>query len=177
MLTIACPECQKRHDWPDDWLGERVNCPECNKLITLSRPERGRPWEDEKEEREPPRSRYRGDEEDPDREPPRRRSRDDDEEDDRDRRVRRSVRRRDDDDEYDDRFVTDRPRREITCPRCDYVGRPDVTQEMAENFWLFIVLGIFFWPLLILGILMKQKWEVCPDCRHKLRKLGGTTFG
>ena len=67
--------------------------------------------------------------------------------------------------------------RGITCPRCDYVGRPDLKKEMAENAMLFIILGIFFLPLLILGVLMKETWEVCPECRKKLRKVGGTTFG
>src|SRR5438105_2460040 len=125
MLTMACPECRREHDWPDDWEGDRVDCPTCGKVITLSRPDRGR-------------RRY-DDEEEDDRRVSSRRNYDDEE----DRDSRRIRRRRDDDVRSDGR------RREITCPRCDYVGRPDVTKEMAENAWLFIVLGIFFLPLII----------------------------
>jgi LITAF-like zinc ribbon domain len=164
MLTFACPECRHNHDWPDDWLGERVDCPECGKLITLSRPQRGRSDEDEPERRDPPRRHYddpddRGDRDDRD-----------------DRDLRRSIKRRDYDDR-DDEYARDGSRREITCPQCDYVGRPNVTKEMAENAWIFIVLGIFFLPLIILGVLMKDTWEVCPECRKRIRKVGGVTFG
>src|SRR4051794_15216677 len=115
MLTFACPECRKHHDWPDDWLGERVDCPECGKLITLSRPEPKRREDDDRDDRREPRRRDY-DEERPE---PRRRERGYDED---DRDVRRAIKRRDyDDDEYEDRFASDRPRREVTCPRCDYV--------------------------------------------------------
>lgn len=154
MITIACPDCGKDHDWPDDWMGDRVDCPSCGKVFTLSRPRSRRRDDDDRDDRDDRFSRRRYDDED-----------------DRDRR--RSIRRDDDRDDY----RRDGSRREITCSRCDYVGRPRVSKEMAENAVLFIVLGIFLWPLLIMGILMKDTWEVCPECGQKLRKVGGMTFG
>jgi len=94
-----------------------------------------------------------------------------------DRRPRRSRRRDDEDDEDDRDYARDGSRVKITCPRCDYVGRPEVRKEMAENAWLFIIIGVFFLPLLILGVLMKEQWEACPECGKKIRKFGGMTFG
>lgn len=138
MITFACPECRREHDWADDWAGDSVDCPACGELITLPRARRD--------------------------------DRDDDRYEDRDRDDRR---RRFDDDDY----RRDGSRRKITCSRCDFTGRPEVVKEMAENAWLFIVLGIFFWPLLIFGLLMKDTWETCPDCGKRLRKVGSSTFG
>jgi DNA-directed RNA polymerase subunit RPC12/RpoP len=156
MLTIECPQCGKDHDWPDDWVGDRVDCPSCGKVFTLERPRRGRRDDDEEDERRVSSRRHYDDEDD-------------------DRGRRRSFRR----DEDEDRRgrARDGSRKEITCPRCDYVGRPRLNKEMAENALLFIILGIFFLPLLILGVLMKDTWEVCPECGKKLRKVGGMTFG
>jgi hypothetical protein len=161
MLTIACPECRQDHDWPDDWLGDRVDCPSCGKVITLSRPRRDRRDDDREDDRDEDRDRVSS-----------RRNYDED-----DRDSRRSSRRRRDEDDRDDGYARDGSRLEITCSRCDFHGRPHVRKEMAENAILFIVLGIFFIPLLILGVLMKQAWEVCPECGQKLRKVGGVTFG
>jgi len=151
MLTIACPDCRKDHDWPEDWVGDRVDCPSCGKVFTLERPRRSR--RDEEDDRDDRRDRYY-------------------DEDDRDR---RRIRRDDDDDDRE--YARDGSRKRITCPRCDYEGRPRLKKEMAENAVLFIVLGIFFIPLLIMGVLMKETWEVCPECDKKLRKVGGMTFG
>ncbi len=93
------------------------------------------------------------------------------------------VRRRwdEDDEREDDRPRSRRRRRdeydEFTCFACDYRGRPRHVKEMAEMAWVLIVIGILFWPLLVLGILMRETWEVCPDCGRRGRKVGGTTFG
>lgn len=164
MLTFACPSCRQSADWPDDWRGETVDCPFCGKCLELTNPE-------------PPRREY-GDDRDHDRRG--RRGRDGRDRDDRGRPDRLEVvSRRDRDDEGYDRDDRDRSvrRREVRCPSCGCRDVPILSKEMAENAWLFIVLGILFWPLIIVGVLMKETWEVCPECRRKIKKVGSPTFG
>jgi hypothetical protein len=35
-----------------------------------------------------------------------------------------------------------------------------------------LILGIFFWPLIIVAFLVQEKWDVCPECGEKLRQTG-----
>jgi LITAF-like zinc ribbon domain len=149
MITFACPACRGNSDWPDDWLGERVDCPHCGARLELSA--RRRDDRDDRIDRIDRREVV----------PRRRRERD-------------HVR----DDFVRDDYREDRPRkREMTCPECGCQDVPDEVKDMSEISWVLIVIGIFFWPLLIIGILMKDTWEVCPECRKRLRKVAGPTLG
>lgn len=142
MMTFACPGCRENSEWPDDWVGERVDCPHCGARLELTAQRRRRRDEDED------RDRYSN----------RREERDDRD----DFRIRRD----------------DRPRRRaVTCPQCGCHDVPDEVKDMSEMSWVLIVIGIFFLPLLIIGILMKDTWEVCRECRKRLRKVAGPTLG
>jgi hypothetical protein len=144
MLKCACPSCDHPSEWPDDWGGEKVDCPSCHRPMKLAHPRRGR---------------------------------DEDEDEGRDERL--EVTRRRFRDEEDDRdYRDDRPGRRgrIVCMGCDYRGRPEILKVMSETAWVLIVIGLFFWPLIIVGALMRDTWEVCPECGRRIRKVG-SSFG
>jgi hypothetical protein len=41
---------------------------------------------------------------------------------------------------------------------------------------MFVILLLFFFPLCWLGIFMRETWEVCWECGHKVRKVEEMTL-
>lgn len=61
------------------------------------------------------------------------------------------------------------------CPRCGSREKPEIRKETAGVGWiLFAVLLVFFFPLCWLGIFMRETWEVCRHCGHRIHKEGPT---
>jgi predicted RNA-binding Zn-ribbon protein involved in translation (DUF1610 family) len=80
--------------------------------------------------------------------------------------------------EDDDVGYEERPRqnRPFRCPECGSRARPDTRKQIATLGWVFIGVGVLFWPLIILGIFLKDTWQVCSDCGCKVKMLRGTEF-
>lgn len=168
MPNIRCPVCLITYAVAPDPSGAKIQCRVCGQKMRVAPPPAGDNktvlvrWEEP--EAEPVRP--------PTVEPlPARARRDDDEEED-DRPRRRKRRRRDDDD-----------RRTRYCHHCDRRVRPEVSRRMAQPWSLiciivgavmvFFVLGI---ALIIIGALLKQRVEICPDCGDELH-VGEAEFG
>lgn len=87
-------------------------------------------------------------------------------------RVRRRSRRGDDDDDDD----YDRPRRRRRegrpCPRCGCTDYPRQVTKFGGASIALLIIGIFFWPLILVAFFIQEKWEACPDCGEKLRQIG-----
>jgi DNA-directed RNA polymerase subunit RPC12/RpoP len=63
------------------------------------------------------------------------------------------------------------------CPYCCSTYPPAVRESISQTGWiLFVVLLIVFFPVCFLGLLMKEKYEVCEDCGARLGKVG-ESFG
>jgi predicted RNA-binding Zn-ribbon protein involved in translation (DUF1610 family) len=90
--------------------------------------------------------------------------------DDRDR-SRRRPRRWDEDDgqgRFRRRWRTDFE----PCPRCGCTDYPRQTTRFGTASIVLIIIGIFFWPLIIVAFLVQEKWDVCADCGERLRQTG-----
>jgi hypothetical protein len=85
--------------------------------------------------------------------------------------------RRDYDDEYDD-FEYDRPPRRRRrrsyppCPRCGCTAYPRQTTRFGGASITLLVIGIFFWPLIIVALFLQEKWDVCADCGEPFEQTG-----
>jgi DNA-directed RNA polymerase subunit RPC12/RpoP len=88
--------------------------------------------------------------------------------------ARRRRRRRRDYDDDDDDYDPPRRRRRTSrpCPRCGCTDYPRQTTRFGGASIALLVVGILFWPLLIVAFLVQEKWDVCPDCGEKLRQTG-----
>ena len=85
-----------------------------------------------------------------------------------DRRGRPKKRMRDDDDDR----RRGRRRANSPCPRCGCTDYPRQQTRFGGASIALLVVGIIFWPLLIVAFLVQEKWDVCPDCGEKLRQTG-----
>lgn len=172
MPNIRCPVCLITYEVAPDPSGAKIQCRVCGQKMRVAPPPAGENktvlvrWEEP--EAEPVRRPA-------DEPPPARTRRDDDEEAD-DRPRRRKRRRRDE--EYDDD-----DHRTRYCHHCDRRVRPEISRRMAQPWSLiciivgaamvFFVLGI---ALIIVGALLKQRVEKCPDCGDELH-LGEVGIG
>ncbi len=181
MLAFTCPHCRTRLSAPDAHEGRQITCQVCGQLVQLpgkapaqTVPEQEKrspsPEPDERPSRRngERRSSRRHDEDERDEDRPSRRRHEDDRDEDRPSRRRYEDR--------DDR--EDRPRRgrREECPECGSRRRPRVEAQMATISIVLICIGIFFWPLILVGIFLRERWEVCDDCGHKLRQVSGPEF-
>jgi hypothetical protein len=73
-------------------------------------------------------------------------------------------------DEDDDR--PPRRRRVRPCPQCGCTDYPWQTTKFGSASIALVILGILFWPLIIVAFLVQEKWEVCAECGEKLRQTG-----
>jgi hypothetical protein len=174
MPSVRCPVCLISYELAPEEAGGKIQCRVCGQKMRVAAPPAGENktvmvrWEEPEAVPAPPPVR-RQDRRPPDDPPPVRASRhaDDDEDEDPDDRPRRRRRRRHEED-YDDR-----PGR--YCRHCDRRVRPDVSSRMAQPWSLvcfivgavlvFFLLGI---ALIIIGALLKQRVEYCPDCGDEL---------
>jgi rubredoxin len=62
------------------------------------------------------------------------------------------------------------------CPVCGWRGRPDVTYSISTAGWVFVGVGVLFWPLIVLGLFLKEGWQTCPDCGTRVKRIGGVEF-
>jgi predicted RNA-binding Zn-ribbon protein involved in translation (DUF1610 family) len=63
------------------------------------------------------------------------------------------------------------------CPNCGSREKPELRVETAQVGWIiFVILLLFFFPLCWLGIFMRETWEVCWECGHKVRKVEEATL-
>jgi hypothetical protein len=87
-----------------------------------------------------------------------------------DARPRRQRSPKHDDEDYD------RPRRRRrgnrSCPQCGCSDYPRQMTKFGSTSTALVILGIIFWPLIIVAFLVQEKWEVCPECGEKLRQTG-----
>jgi RNA polymerase subunit RPABC4/transcription elongation factor Spt4 len=52
------------------------------------------------------------------------------------------------------------------CPNCGTTAHPRVEEKISQGGWIvFAVLMVVFFPLFWIGLLMKEKYQVCPVCR------------
>jgi hypothetical protein len=84
------------------------------------------------------------------------------------RRRRRSA---DYDDEESDQ-PRRRPRARRPCPECGCTDYPRAVTRFGSTSIALVILGILFWPLIIVAFFVQEKWEVCPECGNKLRQTG-----
>ncbi|HJT76850.1 MAG TPA: hypothetical protein VJ739_06570 [Gemmataceae bacterium] len=84
------------------------------------------------------------------------------------RRRRRSY---GDDDDYDRRRRRGRPAYR-PCPECGCTDYPRQTTEFGGTSIALLIIGIIFWPLIIVSFFVQEKWDVCPECGEKLRRTG-----
>lgn len=190
-MLYKCPSCKGKMDVPDTYAGQKVQCPDCGQKLAIPPKERNktvlaeREWDepvrkvrDEDDDRHRDREdedRHRDRDDDRSRRVSRRDDRDD--YDDRDRRGSRD-RRRDDDRDWrdDDRDWRDDERRYVVCRNCGWDDLPRRETKISGAGIVLIVIGIFFWPLIIVGIFMREEWDVCRDCGTKMR-CRGSKFG
>jgi DNA-directed RNA polymerase subunit RPC12/RpoP len=69
-----------------------------------------------------------------------------------------------------------RPRPRWCCRECGYRGRPLVRPKMADAGIALTIAGIVCWPLIVAGVLLKDDYEVCPDCGTYGDKVNGPHF-
>jgi hypothetical protein len=69
-----------------------------------------------------------------------------------------------------------RPRLRWCCRECGYCGRLLVRPKMADVDIALTITGIVCWPLIIAGVLLKDDYEVCPDCGADGDKINGPHF-
>jgi DNA-directed RNA polymerase subunit RPC12/RpoP len=182
MIRYLCPRCQKPLTAQDGEAGAKVNCSSCGQKVQVPLPPASKtmlgtldaaapipavprallvekePLPDSQEpllveavDEPRRRDRARGDEVD---DRPRRRSRDD----------------YDDDDDYD--LPRRRRRSRIACPRCGCRDYPRQTTKLGGASIALLIIGILFWPLIIVALLLQEKWEVCSNCGEQLRQTG-----
>jgi hypothetical protein len=84
----------------------------------------------------------------------------------------RRRRRRDYDEEDDDRRHRRGQRGYRPCPRCGCTDYPRQTTHFGGASIALLVVGLFFWPLLIAAFFVQEKWDACPDCGEKLKQTG-----
>ena len=89
--------------------------------------------------------------------------------------VRPRRRRRYEEDDEDDR-PRRRPRTRSACPRCGCTDYPRQTTKFGVPSIILLVVGVIFWPLLIVAFFLLEKWDVCQECGEKLRQTGTGFF-
>jgi hypothetical protein len=97
----------------------------------------------------------------------RRAARWDDEDD--DVRPRRRPRWEDEDDDYPQRRRRPYYR---PCPRCGCDDRPRQVKKFGSMSIIFLVIGIIFWPLILVAFFVQEIWDECPECGERLRQVG-----
>jgi DNA-directed RNA polymerase subunit RPC12/RpoP len=86
---------------------------------------------------------------------------------------RQRTRRRDDDDEEEDQERRPRRRRSYPpCPNCGCTDPPRQTTKFGGTSIAMLIIGLFFWPLIIVAFLMQEKWDVCAECGEKFEQTG-----
>jgi DNA-directed RNA polymerase subunit RPC12/RpoP len=80
---------------------------------------------------------------------------------------------------YDEDDEEDRPRMRrrgrpvyAPCPECGCADRPRQVKHFGSTSITLLILGIFFWPLIIVAFFVQEIWEVCPACGERLRQTG-----
>lgn len=85
----------------------------------------------------------------------------------------RRRRRRDYEDGDDDDRRRRRGRRASRpCPRCGCTDYPRQTTHFGGTSIALLIVGIIFWPLIIVAFFVQEKWDVCSECGEKLRQTG-----
>jgi RNA polymerase subunit RPABC4/transcription elongation factor Spt4 len=52
------------------------------------------------------------------------------------------------------------------CPNCGTNAHPRIEEKISQGGWIvFAILLVVFFPLFWVGLLMKEKYQVCPVCR------------
>jgi hypothetical protein len=101
---------------------------------------------------------------------PRRRRADWPDDEDDDVRPRRRPRWEDEDDDYP-RFRRRRPLYR-PCPRCGCEDRPRQVKKFGGASIALLVIGIIFWPLILVAFFVQEIWDECPECGERLRQVG-----
>jgi hypothetical protein len=92
--------------------------------------------------------------------------------------ARRQWDEREQEDEEDD--YCRRPRRprrgrydEFRCPFCGSRDEPRITKKFGGASIALVIIGILFWPLIIIAILIQENWLTCRECGAKVRQVDG----
>ena len=194
MPSVRCPVCLITYEVAPEESGGKIQCRVCGQKMRVAAPPAGENktvlvrWEEPEDEPAPRRTAEptrRGVEEPP---PvraarPAREERDADDEGEEPPRRAKSRPRVDDDDEERPRRRSHRKADTRYCRHCDRHVRPDYAMRMAQPaaiiclvvgvVLVFLLVGV---ALIVLGILMKQRVETCPDCGDELH-VGDITFG
>jgi RNA polymerase subunit RPABC4/transcription elongation factor Spt4 len=52
------------------------------------------------------------------------------------------------------------------CPNCGTTAHPRIEEKISQGGWIvFAILLVVFFPIFWIGLLMKEKYQVCPVCR------------
>jgi PAS domain S-box-containing protein len=70
-----------------------------------------------------------------------------------------------------------RRRHREACPGCGSTERPYMERELVALSWVLIGLGVLLWPLLIVGLLLRQDVWRCWDCHRVLGRSRRLTLG
>jgi hypothetical protein len=68
-------------------------------------------------------------------------------------------------------------RRPQPCPHCGSTRRPYMRREMVTLSWVLLGVGLLVWPLLVLGLLLRQDVWRCWDCGGVLGRGRRVTLG
>ena len=68
-------------------------------------------------------------------------------------------------------------RRWEPCSHCGSTERPYRKREMAPLSWVLVGFGVLLWPLLVLGLLLRQDVWRCRECHLVLRQARRLTLG
>jgi DNA-directed RNA polymerase subunit RPC12/RpoP len=162
VIRYRCPVCNKALVAQDEEAGSKLHCPHCGQRLQIPEPPPNKTVLGKIDEAA--NKTVLGKSEPPvlevvDNPPPRRRrprrDYEDDEDDDRDRRPRRRRRR------------THPP-----CPRCGCTDYPRQTTRFGGASIALVIIGIFFWPLIIVAFFVQEKWDVCAECGERLEQTG-----
>lgn len=199
MIRYRCPRCKKSLTAEESEAGTKKNCPYCEQRVlipvpphptnktmlgTLEQPNKTvlGTLEDAAPAAIPPMAEYAGaapavprtivvetaaTEAGPTAEPPHTLE---EVEDDRPRPRRRK--RADDEDDGDYPIARRRRASYRPCPRCGCTDYPRQQTRFGGASIALLIVGIIFWPLLIVAFFVQEKWDVCPDCGEKLRQTG-----
>ena len=147
---IACPDCQKQLQVPDDLIGKTVQCPECKHTFAAAlavEAEKARvdiaettPWKEPVP--------------------------------DDDRSERKSKREMHDEHDHDDEDLDierGSKRRGFRCPFCGSREPTQTRSQISVGGWVVFAVMLFFcFPLFWIGLLMTEEYHVCSECGHKI---------
>jgi transcription elongation factor Elf1 len=59
------------------------------------------------------------------------------------------------------------------CPFCGSRDEPRITKKLGGASIALIIVGIFFWPLILIAILLQETWLTCRECGERVRQVDG----